>query len=326
MGNQQPSPRNREGSQTNSAKHFVNCEELKMIIEDFNSIIESRINDPHFNVTEAMENVANKYGISPRTAYTRFRTLFHDTPVNYVRKILTPEKEKLESLILNTNSVKELWEHLGRDGTYYTGLFDDVFGVSTYKAAKNKILKDKKTSPYVVTRDDNRSLIYSQLLGDGYYNASRHALRIAHGIKQTEYLKAKVAMLNKAYPELPTEVRILTHSQGYQYCTWYSKKLGNIDIPRKEDYDKLVEKLTPVGWLLWWLDDGDWAQNIQLCICNEPVENKAIEVLQTYGIQSRKYKGSIFMCGETNDIYFYKMFIEPLSYLIPNCMKYKVKI
>lgn len=295
--------------------------------ESFQKMIEGMVADPNYDVTAEMNRIADTFGIGHKTAYTRFHSYFGTSPKKHVRDLVTPSKAKLTEMILNTGTVSELWDLLPRPSVFYTGLFDQNYGVSTYKKAKVEILKGASTTPYVVTREDNRSLIYSQLLGDGSYDDRRHALRISHGIKQAEYLKAKVTMMTKAYPNLYSEVKIHTHTQGHQYASWYSGSLGNVDIPEKKDYHLLVEKLTPIGWLLWWLDDGWWAQNVAISICNADTEKAAIEVLATYGIAARPAQnGSIQMRGEVNDMLFYNTFIAPLRHLIPACMMYKVKI
>jgi len=300
------------------------------VINDLNELIENRCKDIDYSVDDAVQSIAEKYGVCKKTVYNRFKTYFGDSPLNVVRSRMMPERQELESMILNTNNVDELWALLPHPYYYYKGIFDSVFGVSSYRAAKEKILMSIPTTLYNPTIRDNRSLIYSQLLGDGCYDAKRHALKIDHGIKQAEYLRFKVAIITKGYPGLKTDVRIRRHSQGHEYATWYSGRLGNIDIPDKSNYYTLVEKLTPLGWLLWWLDDGCWGQNAQICICNPQTERDAVEVLKTYGIKSRIQTangcGSLIMCGKQNDIRFYKNFIEPFSHLIPACMQYKVKI
>jgi hypothetical protein len=239
---------------------------------------------------------------------------------------MTPSKEDMDILIMNTENVEELWNKLPRDKTFYSGIFDRYYGVSTYKKAKEVLLKSEVVTIYNPSRKDNKSIVYSQLLGDGHYDKRRHAIQITHGIKQAEYLKAKVAMITKAYPKLSSKVVIREHKQGHKYANWYSTKLGNIDIPDKEDYYKLIPELTPLGWLLWWLDDGGWYQNIAIFSINEDIVNKAVEVLKTYGIEARPCPNGFCMCGRVNDVRFYKTFIEPLTDYIPECMKYKVKI
>ena len=314
-----------EGSQTNSAMHFI-CRGYIMLYNDFENMIQKRKEDSSFNVSDEMEMLSEKYNVCVKTLYTRFNTYFGKSPIKYVKDSLTPSKDELDSLILNTLDVKELWGKLPRPYHFYNGIFDKFYGVSTYQKAKEVILSSQKTSNYNVTRADNRSLIYSQLLGDGSYDSKRHALRIMHGIKQAEYLKAKVSMLNKAYPKLSSKVTLSNRSQGHQVATWYSGNLGNVDIPNKEDYHTLISKLTPLGWLLWWLDDGGWYQNIAIFSKNNKIVETAIEVLKTYGIEARSCQNGFCMSGKANTIRFYKTFVEPLLTYIPSCMMYKVKI
>jgi hypothetical protein len=295
--------------------------------DDFVDLISSMKCDVHHNVTRHMESIAEKYGVSQKTAYTRFTTYFGMSPKKYVRNQLTPTKEQLSSMIMNSETVHELWGKLPRDKTFWGGLFDQFYGVSTFKKAKEKILSEQSVVDYRVTREDNRSLLYSQLLGDGSYSEERHAIRVSHGIKQTEYLKWKVSLITKGYPGLSSEVKLHTHTQGHEYAHWYSGKLGNVDIPEKGHYHTLVDKLTPLGWLLWYLDDGSCTQNYSISVCNEAVEERAIEVLATYGITARRdNRGNVIMCGMVNDRLFSRCFLEPFMYMVPNSMHYKVKI
>lgn len=297
-----------------------------MMKDDFDKLVEDAVTIPATRTNVRMEEIATKYGIGTKTVYTRFRSIYGRPLKDEIRAKLTPTKAALSSLILNTTSVDEVWKALGRGSTFFSGLFDGYYGVSTYTKAKLHILEHNVTTPYVVTREDTRSIIYSQLLGDGSYDAQRHALRICHGSKQTEYLKAKVAMLCKALPKLPSKVALRTHTQGHDYAEWYSRHLGNIDIPSKEEYAALVPKMTPVGWLLWYLDDGCLGQDIMICTSRSDLQQAIMAELLTYGIQSRIASDAVYMRGRRNTIQFYKTFIEPLLHLVPNCMLYKVKI
>ena len=296
--------------------------------DDFIALIDELKADQNYPVSDRMNAIADQYGVCHRTLYSRFNSYFGESPKKYVRKLLTPSKQELDSLILNSESPEHLWEKLPYNGLYWRGIFDRVYGGSTFFKAKQAILESQATSPYTVSRDDNRSLIYSQLLGDGSYDAQRHTLRVAHGIKQAEYLRWKVGMITKGYPNLSSRVTVLTHTQGHQYASWYSGKLGNLDLPStRADCWVLVEKLSPLGWLVWYLDDGcGSAQNYTISICSEKTEIEAVRVLQTYGIKARRHAGSIFMRGAHEDKKFSKAFIEPFIHLIPPSMQYKVKI
>lgn len=295
--------------------------------DDFLTLIDEIKANQNFDVTHYIDCLSEKYGICQRTAYSRFTSYFGTSPKKYVRALITPSKAELSTLILNSETVDELWEKLPRDKTYWGGLFDRVYGVSTFKKAKEKILSQQSVVPYTVTRDDNRSLLYSQVLGDGHYNAKRHILAIQHGMKQAEYLKWKVALMTKGYPNLNHEVKAYQHTQGHKYVSWYSGKLGNVDLPSDPDERwTLVEKLTPMGWLLWYLDDGCNGQNYSISVCNEKTEAETVRVLATYGIKSRVQAGSVIMCGMINDRLFSRAFLEPFLHLIPRSMHYKVKI
>jgi hypothetical protein len=270
-----------------------------------------------------MLDVASKYNVAFKTVYTRFRSTYGNSPSDFIKDALMPPHDELEKLILNTSSAKELREVIDLPHCMYSGIYDREFGVSTYRSAKLKILSSMSPVNYKPLREDNRSLWYSQLLGNGHYDRKRHAFRIDHGHKQAEYLKWKVSMINKAFPKTPSKISMHVHKQGHTYYSYYSRHIGNIDIP--EDRSTVVNKLTPLGWLLWWLDDGYHSQNIVICCMDKKIVNVAIEELSSYGIKARSGQHGVYMCGKENDISFSKNFIEPFMNEIPVCMKYKVE-
>lgn len=300
--------------------------------EDFDKIVEVAVQTKDVNLFgKHVKALSSKYGVVEKTVYTRFFSLFGKSPREYIKSQIWPTYEEMVSLVLNSESSQEVRDNLGLPNKMYVGIYDKFFGVSNYHKAKEKILmsvpvKVRKST----TREDNISLLMSQHLGDGYYDRKRHSLKVSHGIKQAEYLRWKVGLIHDGYNEVSTKVSIHTHSQGHQYATWYSCKLGNVDFP--EDKAEAVSKLTPIGWLLLYLDDGCYGQDMFITTESALLAVAMQKELKTYGIDSRVNicangpAHNVTMCGGKNTIAFYKNFIEPFSEIMPKCMKYKTEV
>lgn len=277
------------------------------------------------------QRIAKQFGVSHKTVYNRFKSMYGQSPQDIIKERLLPSKEKLISVILNSSTAEECNQILDLPRCLSQGLYDKVLGTSTYHTAKLRILRDMPISVRKTTyREDNVSILMSQYLGDGSYDRVRHSLRISHSIKQAEYLRWKVGLIHDGYNTVPTEIRYKTHTQGHEYVDWYSKKLGNVDFPQAKE--QAVNLLTPIGWLLWYLDDGHWGQDIQITNGYLSVVLAGQKELETYGIKSRISKCSgakaynLIMRGQANSLMFFKNFIEPFSEIIPECMKYKTEM
>jgi hypothetical protein len=277
------------------------------------------------------EELRIKYNVSKKTVHNRFHSMFGCSFRDYIDARILPSKEELTSIILNTSSSEECRLQTKLSHRKFVGLYDKLFGVSTYKEAKKRILLDTPTPVRLSSlREDNLAILMSQYLGDGSYDRLRHSLRIQHGEKQAEYLRWKVGLIIEGYNLQTAEITERTHAQGHKYFDWYSRKLGNVDFP--EDKSEVPKLLTPLGWLLWYFDDGTYGQDISICTNLESVAKAAQIELKTYGIDARVNKVStanaylVTMCGGINSIRFYKAFIEPFLNIIPNCMKYKTEV
>lgn len=292
------------------------------MINEFYEIVEKGIESKDVSIFgKYVEGLCAKYGVSEKTLYTRFKSAFGDSPRGLISQKIYPSEVAMASYVLTSKSSGEVREKTGLSQRQFVGIYDKYFGVSTFQKARLVALNNMVTN-YNPVREDNRSIIYSQLLGDGSYDKKRHALRIIHGEKQLEYLNWKVSLLCKAYPKMSKKVSLRQHKQGHLYGDYYTP-LGNIDIPSEAD---CVSKLTNLGWLLWWLDDGTYAQNISICCERDGgVRHEAVKELSTYGIKAREDGTSIIVSGQENDLLFYKNFIEPFKDQIPSCMSYKVE-
>lgn len=271
-----------------------------------------------------IDSIVKDYNVSEKTVYNRFKSQYGKSPREVILESMMPTNDELSSIIMNSSSSEEVRKKVGLSSRLFTGIYDKYYGVSTFQKARLKILSTYKKSTLCRNqREDNRALIYSQILGDGSYDKKRHSLRISHGIKQAEYLRWKADLIGSAYPKLKGPVKQYIHKQGHEYVS-FSCNLGNIDIPQKEE--DCIELLTPLGWCLWYLDDGFYSQNYKItCTRNPLVVEKAIEELKTYGIDARKDQYGFCMKGQENDYLFYINFLQPYEDMLPKSMKYKVE-
>lgn len=292
--------------------------------KEFDRIIQKGIKEKNPSIfSSEIKHLTEKYGVCEKTIYNRFFSVYNKKPKELILDEIFPSKEELTSIILNSSSSTEVQKQLNLSNRLFVGIYDKYFGVSTFKKAKETILATKLTTLFKPNIPDNRSIIYSQILGDGSYDKKRHALIITHGEKQAEYLKWKVSLINAGYPQTKSVVTKRIHKQGHTYFSYYTN-LGNIDIPA-EEYE-CVKNLTNLGWLLWFLDDGSYCQNISIsCKRDEKIKIEAIHELSTYGIKARYDETKLIMCGGSEDIKFFINFIKPFYNKIPICMKYKTE-
>jgi len=105
-------------------------------------------------------------------------------------------------------------------------------------------------------------------------------------------LKFKVNLLKKAFPTVAgLETISKRESNSYISYSWRSNNLRNryMDIIKEnQDWD-LIKRLTPFGWMLWYLDDGnlylsDNSNQLSIAIHSVHTRLAAIEELKTYGL------------------------------------------
>lgn len=186
-----------------------------------------------------------------------------------------------------------------------------------------------------------RNLLCGLVIGDGTITKSGRRLQIQHSIKQLEYLKYKVFLLNQfnIYPEIQLfdnngyeGCRIgFTHSQCKFVRNWLYKT--GIKVFNKE----FLFKLSDLEIALWYMDDGSLykhkgkqgksGNSYELCIatyCN--TEEQALDLIKffkqrydaDFTIKRNKGKFSI-RCGKKAAI----KVLNKLDKYIPNCMSYK---
>lgn len=279
------------------------------------------------------ETLAKEFHIGLRNAGDRFKSLFGKPVRDYIADINTPSKEVLRDAIIRCDTQEDLLKFLNIHYDWIKGLYDKYFKVSTFRAAKLKLFNEFDIIEYNPTIEDNLSILVSQKLGDGSFEFydNRSSLKIEHGYKQYDYLKFKVNLLKKAFPTVAgLETISKRESNGYISYSWRSNNLRNryMDIIKENQDWNLIKRLTPFGWMLWYLDDGnlylsDNSNQLSIAIHSVHTRLAAIEELKTYGFEFASYNESITISDKLTIIKFLNCFIKPFIHLIPKCMKYK---
>lgn len=264
-----------------------------------------------------------------------FKSLFGKTIRETLKEKFLPTREQIEDALIQSNNVNEMKELLGfsKTSVYWKGLLDREFGYSTYEKAKASYIIKHKVSQYNPTVADNVSIIMSQVLGDGSYDSLRKAIRIEHGYKQYHYLKFKVSLINKAFPETYGLDKIKHPADGYLSYSWYSGKLGTSYCTKIETWSlaKIVDSMTPLGWLLYYLDDGFLSGDPKtgqivtgFSTINTELQALIISAMEKYGIKGWNTNyGDVRLSSKVAVASFLNNIIAPFSDIIPECMEYK---
>lgn len=277
--------------------------------------------------------LSKEFNTSVKTANTRFKTYFGKTVRELIRDRCTPSKEECDFLLMTSVDVNDFKTKAGFTNTpaYFKGLFDRYYGVSNYQKAKASVITKIPSKYYNPTIYDNKAIFLSQYFGDGSFDPARNSIRIEHGYKQKEYLLFKVSLFNKAFPTtngIEAVREVIRDGTGYVSYTWYSGKLPNNYVEASKD----VEELTPLGLMLWYLDDGcyhvskDGQHTISLCIPDEGIKQQAYNVFKSYGIEFTVRKVELVLQDSVKVAMFMNCFTKPFLHIIPECMKYKCEM
>lgn len=269
-----------------------------------------------------------EFNLTEMELLRRARSLFQCT----LRELFQPTKEEAINALIRSNNSKEFRELLGVSTD--PGIYQKYFGKSNYVNSKAKIINKIKVSDIIPNTSDNEAIVFSQVLGDGSYDSTRKAIRITHSIAQLDYLKLKVSLLKNAYPELASlsDIKVAIHAQGHEYCSWYSRKLPE-HIYLKLDrysYEDMVKSLTPLGWYLWYFDDGNLASgstpSLGICAGIEKYKHDLIqEIMKTYNIDGNAFAKSYSIQKRVEIIKFLNTFVKPFNKITPKCMEYKTQ-
>lgn len=280
-----------------------------------------------------------EFGIRSDEVSRRIKSYFGKGMTEIIKDKHLPSREEIEKALILSNDVIEMQSmlNLNKTSLYWKGLLDREFGYSTYSSAKANFISKIKVEPYSPNRDDNIAILVSQRLGDGSIDLKRRVLRIDHSIKQYDYLVFKVALLNKAYPESNkiNTIKSRIHPQGHEYASYYSGNFSEKSILKVAEMsnEELIDSLTPLGWLLWYLDDGfnsksNTFHSYSLGIsCNsEELRLLAHKKLLTYGFDFNIQPTMILLQNKVEISKFINSMLKPFEHMIPDCMKYKIEL
>lgn len=280
------------------------------------------------------ETLSKEFNIGVRTAADRFKSIFGMPVRDYITKNITPSKEKLIDCFIESKNFEEFYKLSGyNDISGLSKLLHNYFGESNYFKIKLKMIAKIPNENYVVTREDNESILLSQFYGDGSVER-RSSFKIEHGYKQKEYLKFKVSLLNKAYPE--TNGLEAINKRIYKDYTSYTYRTGQVLIKQinkilESTVEQNINRLTPFGICLLYLDDGYLSINTEyntvelgISSVNEDLLNSLKQYFITYGYNFTITSKALVIRSKVEIIKFIKDFIEPYKHLLPECMHYKL--
>jgi len=126
---------------------------------------------------------------------------------------------------------------------------------------------------------EKNGFIIGMLLGDGHFNKNRNSIDLTHGLKQKAYLKLKMKLAKEAgftISELVESTR--KTNVGIHASCRASIKIGDSKLNDLSFVDK-IKKLTPLGLLIWWVDDGNF--NITKTKCKNDCKTSRFGYLNT---------------------------------------------
>ena len=189
-----------------------------------------------------------------------------------------------------------------------------------------------------------RDLLISMAIGDGTVKTSGH-LVVKHCVRQKEYLEWKITQLKNCGVNCTLPYYVSNNGYGaYEFRTYNSKFLKTLRKvlynPKKRLTRKLLNRLTPLGIAIWYMDDGSISNykdsggtikssilTISTCLTKE--ENQVIidYFQEVWGIRfgQRKMKNSFALCCRTKEARKFLKVIEPYVLQV-ECMKYKLSV
>ena len=284
------------------------------------------------------EDLVAKFGIHANTVSKRFKSYYGKSILELYKELVLPTKNELTSAVVCSESWEEVCEKLQLNTHFRRGLMDKYYGVSSFAKAKALCCLDIKDVVFDPSICNNKALVISQFFGDGHYDAVRGAFIITHGEKQQGYLTYKVGLFNKAFPTSKpvNRIRKYKHIQGHNYFNWYSGRLPSKLTSYLEETNPrdMVKELTPLGILLWFLDDGyfdlDFTKRsnnyISIYVHNTDVLIALQEELLTYQINSTTCNNVLKIGSYQSAVNFYKNFMEHYKNDVPECMQYKFEM
>ncbi|MFA5395494.1 MAG: hypothetical protein WC346_05675 [Methanogenium sp.] len=273
------------------------------------------------------ETLAKEFHIRKRNARDRFKSLFGKCVRDYISNNIIPTREQMRDAIIKSSTHDEMCNILNVNRDLLKGLYDKYFGYSTYFKCKICLLNEIDVIQYNPTIEDNYSLFISQWLGDGYFDFTnnRSCLSLEHCEKQFDYLKFKISLFKKAFPNLPG-FESITPRKDINSFRWRSNNMYNSYMTKIQTItlEEALTKLTPFGWCLYYLDDGYLCNSgLGISTTNKELQLLIQKELSSYGIKSNISSKAVTIQSKEEIIKFLNNFIKPYLHIIPKCMHYK---
>jgi hypothetical protein len=284
------------------------------------------------------ETLAKEFGICKRTAGDRFKSLFGMPVSEFISNNLIPSEEKVIDCLVQSETYKEFYDLTGiNDSVRLANTLKKYFGTSDYYKLKVLALSKIPSKKYNPTPEDNEAILVSQMLGDGSIERE-NSFKIEHGYKQYEYLKFKVSLFNKAYPQTNglEKIRKRISKDNYESYVYRTGEVLHKQLSRLLHLSKkdLVSKLTPFGVMLYFLDDGYFSISkgkyitweLGFSTINTELQEALFEYFKTYGYTFNITPKAIILQSKPTIIKFIKDFLEPFKDIIPKSMYYKFNL
>lgn len=181
--------------------------------------------------------------------------------------------------------------------------------------------------------DLQQSLIIGSLLGDGYMSCKTHAyLKIAHSIKQKDYVDWKYSFLSSFVLSKPSAYKGNGTRIGYRFWTRslpvFTKYYREFYVHKR----KIIPNslcLTPFTLATWYMDDGSQNRKSLYFNTQQFSQNDQEKLLH-------KLKTQMKLLGSLNrDKQYYRIRLfqdsarklkELIKPIVPNCMTYKLPL
>lgn len=279
------------------------------------------------------ETLSSEFNISKRSAGDRFKSVMGMNVRDYISKNITPSKEVIIDCLVKSENFNEFYKLTNFNNVAeLTKLMKKHFGQSNYFKLKLFFTAKIPNNKYVVTLKDNESILISQYFGDGHIERG-NSLKIEHCEKQYDYLKFKISLLNKAYPNTNGLEKIYKRNNNgyisYSYRTNSCLKKQIDKLLSKSDGEK-IKTITPFGVCLFFLDDGYYCFNekyntseLGFSIKSNEIKYYFSQYFKTYGYNFNIDDKAITLKSKIEIVKFINEFIKPFDYLLPECVKYK---
>lgn len=277
-----------------------------------------------------IDQIRKKYNISQEAVYHRIRSYYGKPLREVIWDLHEPTKQEFLEVVKNSTSPQQVREHFIKiPNSQYVGIYDRLLGVSTFHKAKLSTLTFSESSyikKYSPSVNDNYALIAASKLGDGHFpvRSGNVGIRIEHSAAQKDWLETKVRLFNISFPWTRKNI---SHTKRNTYSWWGGTfSGGKYSAFAKLPKIQMVEKLTPFGIWVLFMDDGSFCWgNVNFAVENAEIGAALIAHLKTYGYTFKMYSpNSITLQDDLHVKKFAYEFLEPYRYLTPSCMLYKM--